>query len=38
MGRLVSIKQIENEDVYDITVPETNNFYAEGILVHNCGR
>jgi len=24
------------EDVYDITVPETSNFYANDILVHNC--
>lgn len=23
-------------DVYDIQVEETNNFFAEGILVHNC--
>jgi ribonucleoside-diphosphate reductase alpha chain len=24
------------ENVYDITVPETSNFFANGILVHNC--
>jgi len=26
----------EKEDVYDITVEEDHNFFANGILVHNC--
>lgn len=26
----------ETADVYDITVPDTSNFYANDILVHNC--
>jgi len=26
----------ERESVYDITVEDTHNFYANGILVHNC--
>lgn len=26
----------DREDVYDISVPETDNFYANDILVHNC--
>jgi len=26
----------ETSDVYDITVDETHNFFAEGMLVHNC--
>lgn len=26
----------EKEDVYDLTVEETHNFYANNILVHNC--
>lgn len=26
----------ETEDVYDITVEDTENFYANGILIHNC--
>jgi ribonucleotide reductase alpha subunit len=26
----------EREDVYDITVQDNNNFYANDILVHNC--
>lgn len=28
----------EVEKVYDITVPETGNFFANGVLVHNCHR
>jgi hypothetical protein len=32
-----SIEVLEQqEDVYDITVDETHNFFADGILVHNC--
>lgn len=30
------IEYDEEVDVYDITVPETECFYANGILVHNC--
>lgn len=26
----------QQEDVYDITVDETHNFFADGVLVHNC--
>lgn len=33
----LKIKKIEKtEDVYDITVQENHNFYANNILVHNC--
>jgi hypothetical protein len=33
----LKIKKIESaEDVYDITVKDNHNFYANGILVHNC--
>jgi DNA polymerase-3 subunit alpha len=36
----VSITSIEildhTEDVYDITVEDNHNFYANGLLVHNC--
>jgi ribonucleoside-diphosphate reductase alpha chain len=33
----LKIKYIEEkEDVYDITVEDNHNFYANGILVHNC--
>lgn len=31
-----SIEVVENEDVYDITVDGNHNFFANGILVHNC--
>jgi hypothetical protein len=33
--KLKSIKKIENRMSYDISVDETNNFFANGILVHN---
>jgi ribonucleoside-diphosphate reductase alpha chain len=29
-------RTMDLEPVYDITVPETSNFFANGILVHNC--
>ncbi len=35
----ISIRSIElsaNEDVYDITVKNNHNFFANGLLVHNC--
>lgn len=35
-----TVSEIEadgEEDVYDLTEPETNHFVAQGILVHNCG-
>lgn len=37
MGKLVSIKKIKSEDVYDITTRKNHNFFANGVLVHNCG-
>jgi len=34
---MLKIKKIkEKSDVYDITVKDNNNFYANNILVHNC--
>ena len=34
---MLKIKRInEKSDVYDITVKDNNNFYANNILVHNC--
>jgi ribonucleoside-diphosphate reductase alpha chain len=34
---MIKINKIEKkEDVYDIQVPETQSFYANNILVHNC--
>lgn len=35
--RVKQINIIENEDVYDIKVADNHNFFANGILVHNCG-
>lgn len=32
----ISRIKIEEEPVYDITVPETSSFFANDILVHNC--
>lgn len=29
-------EEVENEDVYDITVENNHNFFANDILVHNC--
>lgn len=37
MGRLVSKKIINSEPVYDLCVKKNHNFYANGLLVHNCG-
>ena len=34
---ITSINEVENEDVYDITVEKNHNFFANNILVHNCG-
>lgn len=34
---MIKIERVNKEvDVYDITVQENHNFYANGILVHNC--
>lgn len=37
MGKLLKVKKVRNEDVYDIKVKNTHNFFANNILVHNCG-
>lgn len=37
MARLVAIRKKENTDVYDITVKKNHNFFANGVLTHNCG-
>jgi len=34
---IVSIEEAQNETVYDLTVDDTHNFFANGLLVHNCG-
>jgi len=35
-GSIKNVKWGETEDVYDITVSENHNFFAEGVLIHNC--
>ena len=34
---VVEIDNVSNEDVYDLTVDSVHNFFANGLLVHNCG-
>lgn len=34
--KLISIKEIPSEDSYDLEVKDTHNFFANGVLVHNC--
>lgn len=36
-SKITDIRWGKKEDVYDITVKHWHNFFAEGILVHNCG-
>ncbi len=36
-AKIVSIKEIGEEEVYDITVEGSHNFVAEGFVVHNTG-
>lgn len=35
--KIKKINTVENEDVYDINVDVNHNFFANGLLVHNCG-
>lgn len=34
--RIRTIRKVVSEDVYDITVSDNHNFFANGLLVHNC--
>jgi len=34
---IADISAIDNEDVYDLTVEGVHNFFANDVLVHNCG-
>jgi len=40
MNNFVEVVEVEEldyvEDVYDITVEDNHNFFANGMLVHNC--
>jgi ribonucleoside-diphosphate reductase alpha subunit len=33
---MLKIEKVKNREVYDITVEDNHNFYANDILVHNC--
>jgi len=35
--RVINKRAVPNEDVYDIVVEDNHNFFANGVLVHNCG-
>ena len=35
--KIKKINIISNEDVYDLTIEDNHNFFANGLLVHNCG-
>jgi len=37
MAKLKSMKNHNPIDVYDITTKKNHNFFANNILVHNCG-
>lgn len=34
--KVVSVTYLGKEKVYDLSVPETHNFIAEGLVAHNC--
>ena len=37
-GKVISIKRIkvEKQEVYDLTIKDNHNYFADGLLVHNC--
>jgi hypothetical protein len=37
-ARIKSIEKIGQQEVFDIAVADTNNFIANGIVTHNCGK
>jgi superfamily II DNA or RNA helicase len=39
MSRVVAVRRVDAlEEVFDIEMPDTHNFVAEGMVVHNCHR
>lgn len=36
-SKVKSVRYAGNEEVYDLSEPETHSFSANGIIVHNCG-
>jgi intein/homing endonuclease len=37
VGKILQITKCKKEDVYDLMVKNNHNFFANGVLVHNCG-
>jgi dUTPase len=35
--KIKSIKKIESEDIYHLTVQKNHNFFGNGLCLHNCG-
>lgn len=36
IGRVVKVKSCGSYEVFDMTLNETHNFFANGVNVHNC--
>lgn len=36
-AKIINIVSVKNEDVYDLTVADNHNFFANNLLVKNCG-
>lgn len=36
ISRVRSVRPLGTEEVYDLQIPETHNFIADGVVVHNC--
>lgn len=36
-SKIKNIEVVENQDVYDINVKDNHNFFANNLLIHNCG-
>jgi dUTPase len=36
MKKVIGIRSIGKQTVYDLTVKDNHNYYAEGTLLHNC--
>ncbi len=38
MAKLKAKRTVANRDVYDISVDDQQEFFANNVLVHNCGK
>ena len=37
LDKVVKVERLDSQEpVYDLSVPTTQSFFADGILVHNC--